>query len=102
MGDAVVSSVAWEPRDVTALSQSSVAMKCDSWPEDALGRTLDPNPHRADSLGEGADLVDLQQQGIAPLAVDALLHSHRVRNQQIVTHHLHRTHGSLLKISLNQ
>lgn len=44
--------------------------------------------HRVDGLGERPDLVDLQQQRVAPLAVDALLHALRVRHQQIVAHHL--------------
>lgn len=45
--------------------------------------------YRPDGLREGADLVDLQQQRVAPLAVDALLHALGVRDQQVITHHLH-------------
>ena len=37
-----------------------------------------------DGLGDGADLVHLEQEGVAPLAVDGGLHALRVGHQQVV------------------
>mmetsp|Transcript_46026 Transcript_46026/g.144785 ORF Transcript_46026/g.144785 Transcript_46026/m.144785 type:complete len:418 (-) Transcript_46026:660-1913(-) len=45
---------------------------------------------RLDRLGDGADLVHLEQQRVASLVVDGLLHARRVRHQQVVADDLAR------------
>lgn len=43
---------------------------------------------RLDGLGDGADLVDLQQQAVASLLLTGLLDALGVGDGQIVSHHL--------------
>lgn len=46
------------------------------------------NAHSLDGLGDGAHLVDLQQQSIAGLFLNGLLHRLGVGAQQVISHHL--------------
>lgn len=43
---------------------------------------------RLDTFGDGADLVDLEQQGVACLLFDGRRDTLRVRDRQVVTHQL--------------
>src|SRR6476660_2415731 len=44
---------------------------------------------RVEGLGEGADLVDLDEQGVGRARVDAALQAHRVGDEQVVADDLH-------------
>merc|ERR1719245_2900103 len=44
--------------------------------------------HRLDGLGDASDLVNLQQEGVASLLIDRLLHALRVGHQQVIAHDL--------------
>ena len=48
---------------------------------------------RLDGLGDGADLVDLEQQAVAGLDVDSLLDDFGVGDGQVVSHNLDASCG---------
>mmetsp|Transcript_21217 Transcript_21217/g.37799 ORF Transcript_21217/g.37799 Transcript_21217/m.37799 type:complete len:512 (-) Transcript_21217:122-1657(-) len=65
---------------------------------DAPARGLG-HAHGLDGLGDGADLVHLEQQRVAVLALDGLLHARGVGDQQVIAHHLaHPQVGELLRV----
>ena len=53
-----------------------------------------------DTLGEGSDLVDLQEEGIAGLAVDGALDPHRVGHSQVVPDNLDAELGGEVRPAL--
>mmetsp|Transcript_117262 Transcript_117262/g.163140 ORF Transcript_117262/g.163140 Transcript_117262/m.163140 type:complete len:324 (-) Transcript_117262:619-1590(-) len=46
--------------------------------------------HRVDRLSHGTDLVDLQEQGVARLVVNRLLHARDIGHGEVITDHLRR------------
>merc|ERR1719375_2739022 len=46
--------------------------------------------HRVDGLGDGADLVDFEEERVAGLVGDRALHARDVGHREVITHHLRR------------
>lgn len=84
---------------VSRLLPSQTAGACKNLQQDAVMACLG----HADCLNrfcDGANLVDLEQQGIARLLLNGCLHPFWVGAQQVITNYLHqKTAGVPVKIS---